>query len=382
MSPLKVVRAGTYVPTFRRNLQMSRLLDLAGYQVVEERVDLWPDDRIETASTGKVRTILKAPLAYARLIYRLARMERPDLVIIGYPGWFDVPVVALVCRLRKVPILFDMFISIYDTAVLDRCLFRKGSFVARLLRLTDTWACRLADRVVVDTEPNASFISDLTQVDRERIGILPLGADESLFFPHDADVDENRITFHGTFVPLQGLATILRAAAELQRNDTYLKLIGDGQESELIDELIADLNLLNVERTGLLPVDVIPQLLATSAVVLGIFGDSDKADRVVPNKLYEGLAMARPVVTGDTSAARWALTDGEAVLIPGRDPKDIARAIKELMADPARREEVALAGRRAFETRFSEEKLAFDLDREARAAILRESAPRSNVPNG
>jgi len=86
--------------------------------------------------------------------------------------------------------------------------------------------------------------------------------------------------------------------------------------------------------------------LHRASCALGIFGTSTKAARVIPNKVFQALACARPVVTADTPAARELLTDGaDAILVPPGDAQALAGAVRRLAADAALAERVARAGR-------------------------------------
>jgi hypothetical protein len=63
------------------------------------------------------------------------------------------------------------------------------------------------------------------------------------------------------------------------------------------------MDLLNVTFLSFIPVSQLPFHIQKADLVLGIFGDTEKSQRVVPNKVYEGLAMAKPVITGDSPAS-------------------------------------------------------------------------------
>ena len=57
----------------------------------------------------------------------------------------------------------------------------------------------------------------------------------------------------------------------------------------------------------------------------------------VQNKIYEGLAMAKPVITGDSPAVRRNLTPGENIWVCRReDPQALAEAIRTLFEHPDR----------------------------------------------
>src|SRR5947208_906821 len=103
--------------------------------------------------------------------------------------------------------------------------------------------------------------------------------------------------FVGKLIPLHGVETILaaaRAAPELR-----LRLVGSGQLEALLDERPA-----NVDWIHWVEYERLPDELHRAGCALGIFGTSDKAERVIPNKAFQALACGTPLVTADTPAAR------------------------------------------------------------------------------
>jgi glycosyltransferase involved in cell wall biosynthesis len=112
-----------------------------------------------------------------------------------------------------------------------------------------------------------------------------------------------------------------------------------------------------VELTGLLPLDKIPEQIASASLCLGIFGTTPKAGRVIPNKLYECLAVGRPVLTGDTPAVR-DVFDGEVATVPTGDPEALASEMRRLCRDETSLNELGRRGRAKFERDFSEDTLA------------------------
>ena len=229
--------------------------------------------------------------------------------------------------------------------------------MSRFAGWIDRAACRRADLILADTPVHAAYFAELTGVSRDRFRVLWLGA-QDVFRPQpDVTPTPNLVVFHGTFIPLQGLETIVRAAKLVAPDGVQVRIIGDGQERPTIEALLRELDVTNVELTGLLPLEEIPRQIASATLCLGIFGTTPKAGRVVPNKLYECLAVGRPVVTGDTPAIREAF-DGEVATVPPGDANALADAIRRLCADPDEREALGRRGHERYVRDYSSDALA------------------------
>ena len=110
-------------------------------------------------------------------------------------------------------------------------------------------------------------------------------------------------------------------------------MIGSGQLNGAMEDRPP-----NVEWIEWIEYDDLPREYWGAGCALGIFGTSDKAQRVIPNKAYHALACGAPLITADTPAARELLRDGEnALLVPPGDPAALAEAMRRLAADPGAR---------------------------------------------
>ncbi|MEA3398216.1 MAG: glycosyltransferase [Patescibacteria group bacterium] len=143
------------------------------------------------------------------------------------------------------------------------------------------------------------------------------------------------VFFHGTFIPLQGVEYIVRTANILKgHSDILFRFVGKGQTYNEVVEYVEKNRLSNVEFLGYVPVEDIPNYLQKADICLGIFGDVPKTKRVIPNKVYEGIAMNKPVLTADTPAIREVFKDRLNILLcKVADEKDLADKILELKED-------------------------------------------------
>ena len=307
------------------------------------------------SQSNRIRVAFRLAWASLRLLVRLLAARTPDVYLVSYPGWFDIPLVKLVSVIKRRPVLFDVFISLHDTAIDDRGLAPQGSLMARLSKMIDKVALRLSDRVIADCATHASFLAEISETHIDKFGVLYLGADEQVFSPAESRVETGRILFIGTFVPLQGVEVIVRAASLLQDRPFHFRMVGSGQTEPEMRTLADELQLTNIEFVGRLPQTELAGEMGKSELCLGVFSSSPKANRVVPHKVYEAIACARPVVTGRTSAVSEVFTPEEVVMVPVDSPDALASAIADAMTGALDIEGIGKNGHRAFRGRFSRE---------------------------
>jgi glycosyltransferase involved in cell wall biosynthesis len=182
--------------------------------------------------------------------------------------------------------------------------------------------------------------------------------------------------FCGSFVPLQGVPYILDAAMRAPGLD--FRLVGDGPDGPRVEEELRQRRMDNVflERR-FIDRETLEKRLAAAGAVLGVFGSTAKAARVVPCKVYDGLAAGLPVVTGDSPAIRELLTDGEnALLVDRDDPGSLVRALERLRDDPALAARLRAGALRTAEERFSSRAIGEQL-RDRLAALVSSCGSRS-----
>ena len=344
---------GTYDPTHTRNRVIIQLLDAAGWDIAIVRRDLWGAERFSAVRSGRLRLAVRALATYVRLAIHAFTTARPDIAVVLYPGHFDMLLLAPIWKLRRVPVVFDPLLALYDTIVTDRHLVRAHTANAALIAGADRLAFRLADLVLVDTPEVGAYYAQRYGVAQSKQLVVWASSDETVLGPPATDPGvPGRVLFHGSFIALHGIDTIVRAAAVSDADIEFI-VIGAGQESGTIAALIRDLGgVPNLTLRPPMPLTAIADEIRRASVCLGIFGTTPKAGRVVPFKVFEYLALGRPVITADTPAVRHALGD-DVVRVAAGDPGALAVAVRALLDDPDRRELLSRQGRTRFESEFS-----------------------------
>jgi glycosyltransferase involved in cell wall biosynthesis len=340
---VRVLYFGTYDRAYPRNAQVISALRGAGVDVVEQHRPVW--ERRHNWRVG-LRQMMRVAGAEHSLRQSRDADRDAEALIVGYPGHFDLPAAKRVARGR--PVIFNPLVSLYDTVVDDRGRFGRGSPAAGVVRFVDRRAFRRADVVVADTAAHADFFCRVFDLDASRVTVCLVGAEDRLFRPGWQPDRPFHALFVGKLIPLHGLETIL-AAAELAPEIPF-RVVGSGQLEDLLAERPA-----NVGWTPWVEYDELPAEFQSAGCALGIFGTGDKAARVIPNKAFQALACATPLITADTAAARELLADGrDALLVPAGDPAALAEAVRRLAGDAEARARIGSAGRATYEAQADE----------------------------
>lgn len=365
---------------YTRNRVVLRALEAAGIECVHALRPLFTDaqGRKRTASSPWRMLGLGARAARnARELRRLYREQSAgcDLVYVGYGGLGDQALARRLDPERRIPLVVDAFLSLYDTAVLDRRLCAEGSLRARWLRRLDRRIAERADLALVDTPQTARFLSSLVELDPAHWSAVPVGS-ELLPQPPPPPAPVLRGLFVGTGVPLHGTGVLLRAARLVERGGKPFELCfvgGTARDRELAREL--DLRCVRFLDRFVGP-EELAALHRGCDFAFGIFDAGAKAARVVPCKVFDALACGRAVVTAETPAALELLGAGRALryVAPGC-PEALAEAIEDLRETDL--SAAGLAAQRLFEEHFSALRIGQRLCELFAAEIARGARPLS-----
>jgi len=328
---MRVLFFGVYEPAYARNWVLINGLRKNGVEVVELR---------------------RKPQRFSlfRLFFDYLRFEKNfDIMIVGFPGQETM---FLARWLTLKPIVFDAFTSHYGGYILDRQKFSKNSFRAKYYKFLDRWSCKLADIVLLDTDAHINFFIKEFNLPRDKFKKIWIGANDQVFQPGGTlQKTDNlfRVIFFGTYVPLQGAEYIIRAAKILEADkDIIFYFIGKGQDKPKSINLANELKLKNIEFIDMMRPEDLRVKICESDIVLGLFGDTPKTPLVIPNKVYEALAMKKPVITADTEAVRELFDGNDMYLVKPANPEELAGAIIKLKDNPGLRDKLAENGHNKF----------------------------------
>lgn len=295
-----------------------------------------------------LRSVLRLITGIPSALWKLSRTPRGTAILLPYPGTPEIFLIAPLARLTGRKLVFDAFLPLHDTVIADRRMAKDGGMTARILRMVEGAGLRLSDIVLVDTDEHGNFLARDYGIDPGKFVTVLVGA-EPQFAAGAANqlaVDEilgpadgrRIVLFYGQLIPLHGLSTILAAArqAELDGEAIRWVLVGSGQQDKVLEDFLADKKSSNISWIRWVDYERLPALIARADVCLGIFGGSGKAGRVIPNKLFQTLAMGKPVITRQSPAmARLAASHPRSIrTVPAEDPAALLGAVKEMLADP------------------------------------------------
>lgn len=284
----------------------------------------------------------------------LKNKKEIDLIFIGY---FGQPLVPIIKKLTNKPIIFDAFLSAYDTMCFDRKKFKHTSLGGKFFYWLDKHSCELADKVLLDTYVHIDYFVNTFDLEKNKFKRIFVGADDSIFYPRDVKKKNHafKVFYWSIYHPLHGVKDIIEAAEKLRNyKDIKFEIVGKGMEYKGIRKLVEKLNLNNIKFVEWIPFKsfyaTIAQKISLADVCLGgHFSNIDKAKRVIAEKTFQFIAMKKPVIIGDNPANRELFEDRKnALLVKHANPDALADAILELKKNKDLREKIAERGYRTF----------------------------------
>jgi glycosyltransferase involved in cell wall biosynthesis len=221
------------------------------------------------------------------------------------------------------------------------------------------WAVNhVADRVVANAEAVKEFVIRTEGCPAEKLVVIPNGIDADFVLNGAREREraalglgpQDRVV--GTLGRLawkKGHEYLLQAAAEILQEDPQVTfvLVGDGPLRQQLEK--------QARTLGIAPrVKFLGQRLDSQAVIslFDVFVLPSVIEGM-PNALLEAMALERPVVVTNVGGNAEVVTDGATgMVVPPRQPTEMAQAVRRLLHDNGLARRLATAGRQAVTQRF------------------------------
>lgn len=335
---------GRLYPGYRSRFYAHEVID--GVDVYRHWTYITPNKGFVKKTVGHVSLMLSA-------MFLARRIPRPDVIIGSSPTLFAAIAAERIAALRGAPFVMEVR-DLWPAVFVELGVLRNRAMI-RMLEHIELWLYRRAARVVTVTE---RFRENLIRrgVPPHKVVTIPNGANLQFW---DAARDDgglrDRLGLRGRFVALyigahgisQALGTILDAAAALRDDQQVVFLfVGEGAEKDQLVVRAREQQLDNVRFLDSVGKEEVKQFYAIADVCLVPLRNIPLFESFIPSKMFEMLAMARPLVASLRGEAATILGDsGGAIVVDPEDSVAVAGAIRRLAADPAAGQRMGSAGR-------------------------------------
>ncbi len=246
----------------------------------------------------------------------------------------------------------------------------QDSRVLSVLEWLERFVYRHADRIVPVTDAFKRYMLE-KGVDQKKIDVIKNGANLSLFTAaassEVASLREelgigNRFVaaYVGTHGMAHHLETLLEAADRLRDQPGIVFLmVGDGARKDDLVRLKEEMKLDNVIMLGQLPKDRMPAIWGLTDVSLVLLKKTPVFETVIPSKIFESMAMKRPIVLGVRGESQTIVEEaGSGVCIEPENADMLARTILDLSRNPEKCRRMGERGRAVVESVYNRSVLA------------------------
>jgi glycosyltransferase involved in cell wall biosynthesis len=276
-----------------------------------------------------IRCFAKIVVLHLARRYRIVHVNNmPDFFVFA----------ALVPKLMGARIILDIHDPMPNTFASK---FKSGenSLPFKLLLLQERASAWFVDRVVTVHDPLKEHVLVKQHgLPSESIQVVANFADDELFKLQDRfQVPGLRLAFHGSILERYGLRDAMLALSRTRHRDRVsLKIIGEGDFSEQLKELIASLGLRGVVHfdNRMYPVAEIPRIIEDCNVGFVPLEISSITTYALPLKLLEYLSLGIPSITVRNVAIAHYFGDDDCFFYEPNDPESLPRVLDRLAENP------------------------------------------------
>lgn len=297
----------------------------------------------------------------------LFHIDKHDVLIVTSPPLFVGVTGIITSWVKRIPLVFEVRDlwpeSAIDTGVLKNPLLIKASYLVEKL------CYRKASKINVLTPAFKEVLIRKKNVPANKIIEITNGADLDIFQPGPKDNWVRKqyglngkfvITYMGAHGVANHLLSLIKVAERCQEfPDIIFLLIGDGMEKSMLQAYVRDKGLQNIIFIDSQPKSTIPDYCQASDICTAVLKKVDTFKTVYPNKVFDYMSCARPILLGIDGAARKLVEEANCGYYVDPDkPEEFKKKILELYANREHIEELGRNGYEFVKQHFSRESLS------------------------
>jgi glycosyltransferase involved in cell wall biosynthesis len=212
---------------------------------------------------------------------------------------------------------------------------RKTILLNPLATYLEYQAYKNCDVLVCVSETLKNIIIEQTGIPPQKAIVVPNGVDVSIFNPSLYKplrmFNEFTIGFIGNFASWQGLELLLGAIHEIREQGVIinLTLVGDGPERIDLENITRNLRLSDIVKyVGFVPQNKVPEYIL--GFDIGYSGQTERTEQRMycsPIKIYEYMAMGKPVIASDYEDTRKVINPSNGFLFEIGNQEDLINKI-------------------------------------------------------
>lgn len=319
-----------------------------------------------TANRGRVRRSIQYVLFMLFAVVGGLIARRPAVVIGTSPQILVALAAWAVSFLRRIPFVMEVRDLWPDSVVAVGGL--KNPLLIGMLRAIERFLYHRAAHIVVVTESFRTRLGELGVPDG-KISVVTNACDIETFCPRLGSEGLRRehglegkfvVSYIGTHGMSHGLDTVLDTAHELRHHERFhFVFVGEGAEKARLKQRCRQLSLSNVTFVDGQPRQMMPDWIAAADLHLVHLKPEPLFKTVIPSKIFEIMAMGKPMICAVDGEARSIVEKvGAGVFSPPGNHEALADLIADLADDPAALDEMGLCGREAALTIYNRDILA------------------------
>ena len=225
---MKICFFGGYIKNSPRNINIIKGFKENGVEVIE----------LNDTSHPAIR--------YIKLFFKYLFLPKHDVIFTNLSRGSALMALFL-GKIFKRKVVFDPFVSLYDTLVIDRRLIKSGSLKAKIFYYLDKIPSKIADIVILDTNEHANYFVKEFNLKKDKVKVISASI-LSIFIPSKFE-NKGYILYCGSYIPVHGTEYIIEAAKKLEKVKVEINFLflGNGQDYKKIKEITDKYKLKNIQ---------------------------------------------------------------------------------------------------------------------------------------